>query len=135
MGFIGWIVLGLIAGAIAKAVLKDRAPGGLLATLVVGVIGAAIGGWLGSMIFGGETMDKFFSIETWALAIGGSLIVLLVYGALAGRGAKRWFLALWCLRASPMVRIHARGFGPLAPLAWGTTPAPRRESDPPLGDA
>ena len=89
MGFIGWIVLGLIAGAIARAVLKDRAPGGLLATLVVGVIGAAIGGWLGSMIFGGETMDKFFSIETWALAIGGSLIVLLVYGALAGRGAKR----------------------------------------------
>lgn len=88
MGFIGWIVLGLIAGAIAKAILKDRAPGGLLATLVVGVVGAALGGWLGSVIFGGDTMNEFFSIQTWLLAIGGSLLVLVIYGALAGRGSR-----------------------------------------------
>lgn len=88
MGFIGWIVLGLIAGAIAKAILKDRAPGGLLATLLVGVIGAVVGGWLGSVLFDAP-LEEFWSLQTWALAIGGSLIVLLVYGALAGRGSKR----------------------------------------------
>lgn len=84
MGFIGWIVLGLIAGAIAKAILSDRAPGGWLATLIVGVLGALLGGWLGSAIFD-VGLEDFFSIQTWLLAIGGSLLVLVIYGAVAGR--------------------------------------------------
>ncbi|GMA30237.1 GlsB/YeaQ/YmgE family stress response membrane protein [Litorihabitans aurantiacus] len=89
MGIIGWIVLGLIAGAIAKAILKDRAPGGFLATLILGVVGALVGGFLGNLIFDAG-LENFFSIQTWALAIGGSLVVLLVYGALTGRkGARR----------------------------------------------
>ncbi|PFG18855.1 GlsB/YeaQ/YmgE family stress response membrane protein [Serinibacter salmoneus] len=86
MGIIGWIVLGLIAGAIAKAILKDRAPGGLLATLLLGVIGAAVGGFLGSAIFG-VGLEEFWSIQTWLLAILGSLLVLAIYGALAKRRA------------------------------------------------
>lgn len=88
MGFIGWIVLGLIAGAIAKAVLKDRAPGGILATLVIGVVGALLGGFLGSVLFDAP-LEDFFSLQTWALAIGGSLLVLVIYGAVAGRGKAR----------------------------------------------
>lgn len=84
MGFIGWIVLGLIAGAIAKAILSDRAPGGWFATLIVGVLGAALGGWLGSVIFD-VGLEEFWSIQTWLLAIGGSLLVLVIYGAVAGR--------------------------------------------------
>ncbi len=84
MGFIGWIVLGLIAGAIAKEILKDRAPGGWVGSLVVGVLGAALGGWLGSIIFNVGLQD-FWSIKTWALAIAGSLLVLLIYGALGGK--------------------------------------------------
>ncbi|CAM3418809.1 GlsB/YeaQ/YmgE family stress response membrane protein [Occultella aeris] len=88
MGFIGWIVLGLIAGAIAKAILKDRAPGGLLATLIVGVVGAALGGWIGSAIFN-IGLEEFWSIQTWIVAILGSLLVLVIYGAVAGRGSSR----------------------------------------------
>ncbi|WP_154792719.1 GlsB/YeaQ/YmgE family stress response membrane protein [Occultella kanbiaonis] len=88
MGFIGWIVLGLIAGAIAKAIFKDRAPGGLLATLIVGVIGAALGGWIGSAIFN-VGLEEFWSIQTWIVAILGSLLVLVIYGAVAGRGSSR----------------------------------------------
>jgi len=81
MGFFGFLLLGLIAGAIAKAILPGRQGGGWIATLVLGVIGALLGGFLGSVIFGVD-LNEFFSISTWLLAIGGSIIVLLIYGAL-----------------------------------------------------
>lgn len=84
MGFIGWIVLGLIAGAIAKAILKDHAPGGFLGTLLLGVVGAVVGGWLGSLIFNAP-LEDFWSLQTWVLAIIGSVIVLWIVGALTGR--------------------------------------------------
>ncbi|TFB91540.1 MULTISPECIES: GlsB/YeaQ/YmgE family stress response membrane protein [Cryobacterium] len=84
MSFIGFLILGLIAGAIAKAILPGRQGGGWFLTLLLGVIGAFLGGWLGSIIFG-VNLGDFFSISTWLLAIAGSIIVLLVYGALAGR--------------------------------------------------
>ena len=84
MGIIGWIILGLIAGAIAKAILADRAPGGWLGSLVVGVIGAALGGWIGSAIFG-VGLENFWSLQTWLIAILGALLVLFIYGLLGGR--------------------------------------------------
>ena len=84
MGIIGWIVLGLIAGAIAKAILPGSQGGGWILTLVLGVVGALLGGFIGSAVFG-IGLEGFFSIQTWLLAIGGSIIVLLVYGLLVGR--------------------------------------------------
>ncbi|GAA0037471.1 GlsB/YeaQ/YmgE family stress response membrane protein [Brevibacterium metallidurans] len=84
MGFIAYLILGLIAGAIAKAILPGRQGGGWIATLVLGVIGAVVGGWLGGLIFGAQ-MDAFFSLSTWLCAIGGSLIVLLIWGLITGR--------------------------------------------------
>lgn len=75
---------GLIAGAIAKAILKDHAPGGFLGTLLLGVVGAVVGGWLGSLIFNAP-LEDFWSLQTWVLAIIGSVIVLWVVGALTGR--------------------------------------------------
>jgi uncharacterized membrane protein YeaQ/YmgE (transglycosylase-associated protein family) len=84
MGFFAFLLLGLIAGAIAKAILPGRQGGGWLATLVLGVVGALLGGFIGSALFGAD-LNEFFSIETWLLAIGGSLIVLLIYGAVTGR--------------------------------------------------
>jgi uncharacterized membrane protein YeaQ/YmgE (transglycosylase-associated protein family) len=87
MGIIAFLILGLICGAIAKAILKDRAPGGWIASLVIGVVGALVGGFLGSLI-GTGGLENFFSIQTWLLAIVGSLIVLFVYGAIAGRGRR-----------------------------------------------
>lgn len=84
MGFIAFLVLGLIAGAIAKLILPGKQGGGWLGTLVLGVIGAFLGGWLGGMLFGAD-MNEFFSISTWLCAIGGSLIVLIVWGLITGR--------------------------------------------------
>jgi uncharacterized membrane protein YeaQ/YmgE (transglycosylase-associated protein family) len=79
MSIIGWIVLGLIAGAIAKAILPGRQSGGWLVTLLLGIVGALLGGFLGSALFG-VTLGSFFEIRTWLLAIGGALIVLLIWG-------------------------------------------------------
>ncbi|MFK0082743.1 GlsB/YeaQ/YmgE family stress response membrane protein [Glutamicibacter sp. NPDC090743] len=86
MGFIGWIVLGLIAGAIAKAIKPGEQGGGWLATLVLGVVGAVIGGWIGSAAFG-VGVDEFWSLSTWLLAIGGSLIVLVIWGLITRKKA------------------------------------------------
>jgi len=87
MGIIGWIVLGLIAGAIAKAILPGRQGGGWLATLVLGVVGALLGGFIGSAIFG-IGLEEFWSIQTWLVAIAGAILVLLIYG-LVTRGSRR----------------------------------------------
>ena len=87
MGIIGWIVLGLLAGAIAKAILPGKQGGGCIITLVLGVVGALLGGFIGSAVFGVE-LGGFFEIRTWLLAIGGAIIVLLIYG-LVTRGSRR----------------------------------------------
>lgn len=84
MGFLGFLIVGLICGALAKAILADRAVGGWLASLVIGVLGAFLGGWLGSVIFD-VGLGGFFELRTWLLALGGSLLVLVIYGALTGR--------------------------------------------------
>lgn len=84
MGFLGFLLLGLIAGAIAKLLLPGRQGGGWLVTLLLGVVGALLGGWLGGLIFGAG-LQEFFDLQTWLLAIGGSVIVLLIYGLIVGR--------------------------------------------------
>ncbi|QZY53188.1 GlsB/YeaQ/YmgE family stress response membrane protein [Leucobacter tenebrionis] len=84
MGFIAFLVLGLIAGAIAKAILPGRQGGGWFVTLLLGVVGAMLGGWLGSVIFD-ASLENFWSLQTWLLAIGGSIVVLLIWGLIVGR--------------------------------------------------
>ncbi|HEV7957391.1 MAG TPA: GlsB/YeaQ/YmgE family stress response membrane protein [Marisediminicola sp.] len=86
MGIIGWIVLGLIAGAIAKAVLPGRQGGGWLMTLLLGVVGALVGGFIGSAIFG-IGLEEFWSIQTWLVAILGAILVLAIYGFVT-RGSR-----------------------------------------------
>ena len=77
MGIIAWIVLGLIAGAIAKAIMPGTDPGGIIVTMLIGVVGAFLGGWLGSLITG--TGLTGFSIWSIVLAIVGALILLWIY--------------------------------------------------------
>ena len=86
MGFFAFLLLGLLAGAIAKLILPGKQGGGWIATLVLGVVGAILGGWIGSALFN-VGIDKFWSISTWLLAIGGSLIVLVVWGLLTRKKA------------------------------------------------
>lgn len=84
MGIIAFLVLGLIAGAIAKALMPGDDRGGFFVTMLLGVVGAVLGGWLGSLILDTDVMDEFFDLSTWASAIVGSLVVLGIYRAVAG---------------------------------------------------
>lgn len=77
MGILAWIVLGLIAGALAKLIMPGKDPGGIIITIIIGIVGALLGGWLGSLMgFGGVTGLNLGSIVT---AILGSLILLAIY--------------------------------------------------------
>jgi len=87
MGILGYLLLGLIAGAIARAILPGRQAGGWVITLVLGVIGALLGGFIGNALFG-VGINGFFHLSTWILAIVGSLIVLVIYGAIKGRSSR-----------------------------------------------
>ena len=84
MSFLGFLLLGLIAGVIAKLILPGRQGGGWLITLVLGVVGALLGGWLGSVLFN-VPLEDFWSLQTWLLAIAGAIVVLLIWGLLFGR--------------------------------------------------
>jgi len=84
MNFIAFLILGLIAGVIAKLILPGRQGGGWIVTLLLGVVGAILGGWLGNAIFG-VGVDEFWSIASWLLAIGGAIIVLVIWGLIFGR--------------------------------------------------
>ncbi|HSK26221.1 MAG TPA: GlsB/YeaQ/YmgE family stress response membrane protein [Jiangellales bacterium] len=85
MGIIGWIVLGLIAGAIAKAIMPGKDPGGIIITMLIGIVGALLGGFLASALFDVNVNDGFFSLSTWLSAIIGALILLALYRLFTGR--------------------------------------------------
>ena len=85
MGIIAFLILGLLAGAIAKALVPGDDPGGIIITMVIGVVGALLGGFLAGALFDKDPMDEFFDLSTWLTAIVGAIILLLIYRAVAGR--------------------------------------------------
>ncbi|MBA2476246.1 MAG: GlsB/YeaQ/YmgE family stress response membrane protein [Actinobacteria bacterium] len=85
MGIIAFIILGAIAGAIAKALLPGDDPGGFIITTIIGIVGAIIGGFLAAAIFDAHPLDEFFDISTWLTAIIGAIILLLIYRVVTGR--------------------------------------------------
>ena len=87
MSWIAWILLGLAAGLIARSILPGRARPGIVVTTLLGILGALVGGFIGNGL-GLGSIDEFFDLETWILAIGGSVLVLLAWAAVAGR--RRW---------------------------------------------
>ncbi|GAA1589164.1 MULTISPECIES: GlsB/YeaQ/YmgE family stress response membrane protein [Streptomyces] len=90
MGIIAWILIGLLAGLIAKALMPGKDPGGLIITTLIGIAGGLLGGWLGKVIFGVDSIDGFFDLSTWIAAIIGSVILLALYRlATGGRRAHR----------------------------------------------
>ena len=88
MGIIGWIVLGLVAGIIAKAIMPGDDPGGIIITTLIGIVGAIVGGLIASALNLGD-LDEFFDVGTWLIAIAGSLLLLALYRVVAGRGTAR----------------------------------------------
>ncbi len=89
MGIIAFIILGLFAGAIAKAIMPGNDPGGWIVTAVIGVAGAIIGGFLAGALFGADPMDEFFDISSWLTAIVGSIILLVIYRLVVDRRGGR----------------------------------------------
>jgi uncharacterized membrane protein YeaQ/YmgE (transglycosylase-associated protein family) len=85
MGIFAFIILGLIAGAIAKAVMPGDDPGGWIVTTIIGVAGAILGGFLAGALFDADPMDEFFDISSWLTAIVGSIILLAIYRLVVDR--------------------------------------------------
>jgi uncharacterized membrane protein YeaQ/YmgE (transglycosylase-associated protein family) len=85
LGIIAFIILGLLAGLIAKALLPGPDPGGLIVTTIIGVLGALLGGFLAGALFNADPMDEFFDISSWLTAIVGAIILLVIYRMVAGR--------------------------------------------------
>ena len=85
MGIIAFIILGLLAGLIAKAIMPGNDPGGYIVTAVIGIVGALLGGFLAGVVFDAHPLDEFFDISTWLTAIIGSIILLAIYRVVVGR--------------------------------------------------
>jgi uncharacterized membrane protein YeaQ/YmgE (transglycosylase-associated protein family) len=84
VGIIAWLVLGLIAGAIAKMIMPGRDPGGWIVTIVLGIVGALVGGFLWNAITGNNTYGDL-DIGGILIAVLGAVIVLAIYRAVFHR--------------------------------------------------
>lgn len=81
---IGWIVFGLIAGAVAKLLMPGRDPGGWIVTILIGIAGALLGGFIGGALWGSTGVTDW-SIGSFVLAIGGAILLLALYRVFIGR--------------------------------------------------
>ncbi|AQP45061.1 GlsB/YeaQ/YmgE family stress response membrane protein [Tessaracoccus flavus] len=76
---IAYIVIGLLGGAIAKAIMPGRQGGGWVATILLGIVGALLGGFLGGLLFN-VSYDEIFSVSGLIFSVLGALLVLVIYG-------------------------------------------------------
>lgn len=77
MGILSWILFGLIAGALAKFIMPGEDPGGCIVTMLLGILGAVVGGWIGTL-FGFGGVDGF-NLGSLLIAILGAVVVLWIY--------------------------------------------------------
>lgn len=77
MGILAWIVMGLIVGVVAKLIMPGKDPGGFIVTILLGVGGAFVGGFIGNLIGLGGVSG--FNIGSFLLATGGAILLLIVY--------------------------------------------------------
>ena len=91
MGFLAWIVLGLIAGAIAKAIYPGHQGGGIFATMILGILGALVGGWLGGALFpeAGATAASVgaLTLSSIIFAVLGAIVLLFIWSLVTRRTA------------------------------------------------
>jgi uncharacterized membrane protein YeaQ/YmgE (transglycosylase-associated protein family) len=83
MGLLSWIVFGLIAGGVAKFLMPGRDPGGCIITIIVGIVGALLGGFLATQLgFGGISG---FDLRSFFIAVLGAIILLILWRMISGR--------------------------------------------------
>jgi uncharacterized membrane protein YeaQ/YmgE (transglycosylase-associated protein family) len=80
MGILSWIVLGLVAGLLAKLLMPGKGPTGWIVTILLGIGGALVGGFIAQMLWGGDITG--FDLRSVAIAVGGAVLLLVIYGAL-----------------------------------------------------
>jgi uncharacterized membrane protein YeaQ/YmgE (transglycosylase-associated protein family) len=80
MNILWWALFGLIAGAIAKWIMPGKGPGGIILTILLGIVGAIVGGWIGTQVGFGNVSE--FNFRSMLLAVGGGVLVLFIYGLL-----------------------------------------------------
>lgn len=85
MGIIGWVLLGLLAGMIAKAFVSGDEGIGVILTTALGIVGALIGGFVATALGFGDPVDEFFDLSTWLAAILGAIALLVAWRAVARR--------------------------------------------------
>ena len=89
-GIIAWLILGIIAGAIAKLIYPGRQGGGIFATIGLGILGAYIGGYLGQLIFGSSgaaaASAGALTISSVFFAVLGSILLIFIWGLVTRRG-------------------------------------------------
>jgi uncharacterized membrane protein YeaQ/YmgE (transglycosylase-associated protein family) len=83
VGIIAWIIVGLIAGFVAKALMPGKDPGGIIVTVLLGIAGAFVGGFLAVALNISDGVNNF-DVGTIVLAIAGAMLLLFVYRALSG---------------------------------------------------
>lgn len=88
-GLLSWVILGLVAGTVAKVLLPGRDPGGLLGTILIGIAGAFIGGWLSSTFLDRSVERDFVDPKMWVSAIAGSLVLLIAYRIFFGHSREK----------------------------------------------
>lgn len=88
MGVLAWIVFGLIAGGIAKFIMPGKDPGGCIGTILIGIVGALIGGFLGARLFDTGSVTGF-NLRSFVIAIAGAIILLILYRLLLQRRPPR----------------------------------------------
>ena len=84
MGILTWIIFGLLAGAVAKLLMPGRDPGGWIVTMLLGIVGAFVGGFIGRALWGSPGVTGF-DAGSFGLAVLGSIVLLFLYRMIVGR--------------------------------------------------
>jgi uncharacterized membrane protein YeaQ/YmgE (transglycosylase-associated protein family) len=82
VGILSWLGMGLVVGALAKWIMPGRDPGGLVSTIIIGIVGAMIGGWLGKLLGIGRVDG--FNLGSIVIATGGGVVLLWILRKLKG---------------------------------------------------